>query len=57
MGEMSDYVSWRESGYKSSQDILSGVSAESQGVTHPHPEDGKINGRTTWTEPVSSSAA
>lgn len=30
MGEMSAYVWWGESGYKSSQDILSGVSAESQ---------------------------
>lgn len=56
MGEMSAYTWWRESGYKSSRDILSGVSAESQGVTFSHPEDGKIYGKTGWTEPVSSTA-
>lgn len=55
MGEMSAYVWWRESGYKSSQDILSGVSAEPQGVTHSCPEDGKIYGKTGCIPPLQHS--
>lgn len=45
MGEMSAYFWWRDTGYKSSQNILNGVGAESQGDTHSHPEDSKINGK------------
>lgn len=42
--EMSACFWWRVTGYKSRRDILSGVGAESQGDTHSHPEDSKING-------------
>lgn len=38
-GEMSTYFWWRGTGYKSSQDILSGVWSESQGDTFTDPED------------------